>query len=97
MWKRLFLGIFILLAFEAGLFHSLFPWFGTWDTNYFINGIPALKDILLSPYARGAVSGLGLVNVFMAIGEAWHFRARIRDLESREAQEAAARLTLEKT
>ena len=28
MWKRLFLGIFILLAFEAGLFLTMFPpWF----------------------------------------------------------------------
>ncbi len=96
MWKRLFLGVFILLAFEAGLFLTMFPWFGAWDSNAFITAIPSIKDILLSPFIRGAVSGLGLVNVFMAIGEAWHFRARIRDLESREAEEEA-RLTLEKT
>lgn len=96
MWKRLFLAIFILLAFEVGLFLVMFPWSLTWENNFFLTGIPTLKDALMSYYFRGAVSGLGLVNVFLAIGEAWHFRARIRELESHESQEAA-RLTLEKT
>ena len=96
MWKRLLLGIFILLAFEVGLFLVMFPWSATWENNFFLNSIPGLKDFLMSYYIRGAVSGLGFVNVFMAIGEAWHFRARIRELESHETKEAA-RLTLEKT
>jgi hypothetical protein len=96
MWKRLFLGIFILLAFEVGLFLIMFPWSTTWDSNFFLNSIPGLKEILMSYYVRGAISGLGLVNVFMAIGEAWHFRKRIRELETHENEEAA-RLTLEKT
>jgi hypothetical protein len=96
MWKRLFLGIFILLAFEVGLLLIMFPWSTTWKDNFFLNSVPGLKEILLSYYVRGAISGLGLVNVFMAIGEAWHFRARIRELESQENEEAA-RLTLEKT
>jgi hypothetical protein len=96
MWKRLFLGIFILLAFEVGLFLLMFPWSQAWEKNYFLNGIGPLQDVAMSPFVRGAVSGLGLVNVLLAIGEAWHFRDRIRDLESREAEEAA-RLTLEKT
>jgi len=96
MWKRLLLGIFILLAFEVGLFLIMFPWSTPWNDNLFLNSIPGLKDILMSYYTRGAVSGLGFVNVLVAIGEAWHFRKRIRDLESHETEEAA-RLTLEKT
>ena len=98
MWKRLFLGIFILLAFEVGLFLLMFPWSLAWDKNFFFTsiGLVPVQAVLMSPFVRGAVSGVGLVNVFLAIGEAWHFRERIRDLESREAEDAE-RLTLEKT
>ena len=89
MWKRLFLAIFILLAFEVGLFLMILPWYGmAWENNYFLASWPSLKGLLMSPYIRGAVTGLGLLNIFLGIGEAWHFRDRIRDLENREAAEA---------
>src|ERR1700687_235154 len=97
MWKRLFLAIFILLAFEVGLFLMMFPWSLAWENNYFLSSWTSLKGILMSPYIRGAVSGLGLLKVCLGIGEACHVRDRIRDLETREAAEQAARLTLEKT
>src|SRR2546428_13520817 len=97
MWKRLFLAVFILLAFEVGLFLVLFPWSSAWENNFFLSGLPSLKELLMSPYLRGAVSGLGLVNVFLGIDEAWHFRERIRDLESRETDEGEPLTPAEKT
>lgn len=48
------------------------PWislFGTsmWESNWLLPSHPALRAFLLSGFARGAVSGLGLVNVLLAV------------------------------
>ena len=89
MWKRLFLAVFILLCFEIGLFLLMFPWSSAWDKNYFLVLIPLLREPFQSPYFRGAVSGLGLVNVLLGLGEAWRFRDTVRAMETIEAAEAA--------
>lgn len=89
MWKRLFLCIFILLAFEVGLFLMVVPWSPAWENNFLFNGFDALKELTMNPYLRGAISGMGLLNIFAGLGEAWHFRDRIREMEAREADEAA--------
>ena len=47
----------------------LIPWSGFWEQNYFVEGSAALRGLLTSNYTRGAVSGLGLVNVFAALAE----------------------------
>ena len=46
------------------------PWTALWDTNYLLNPHPMLRSVALSPFARGAVSGLGLINVLLAAQEA---------------------------
>jgi hypothetical protein len=90
MWKRLFLGIFILLAFEVGLLLIVFPWTLVWDKNFFLTGFAPLRTISMSPFVKGAVSGLGLLNVFVAISETWHFRERVRDMDAKEQEELTA-------
>ena len=47
------------------------PWFlpNVWETNYFFYVVPELKSVFLNPYFRGAVSGIGLLNVLLAISE----------------------------
>jgi hypothetical protein len=90
MWKRLFLAIFILLSFEVGFFLVIVPWSTTWENNYFLK-TAALQGILMSPFLRGAVSGLGLLNIFLGLGEAWHFRDRIGQMEAHEAKGDAAK------
>lgn len=47
----------------------LIPWSAFWDRNYFLQASSAIGHLLTSNYARGAISGLGLVNVFAALGE----------------------------
>jgi hypothetical protein len=45
------------------------PWSAFWDHNYFAQALPALQAILANNYVRGAVSGLGLVNLYLGIAE----------------------------
>jgi hypothetical protein len=43
------------------------PWTGLWEKNYFLSHFPSLMRVLLHPSFRGAVSGLGVLDIFMAI------------------------------
>lgn len=47
----------------------LIPWSAFWDRNYFGEVSAALGALMSSNYTRGAVTGLGLVNVWAAVGE----------------------------
>ena len=47
----------------------LIPWSAFWERNYFVEGSPAIAAFFTSSYTRGAVTGLGLVNVFAALAE----------------------------
>jgi hypothetical protein len=40
-----------------------------WDRNYFIDVVPQLQELLTSNYLRGAVSGLGVLNIGAGIAE----------------------------
>jgi hypothetical protein len=61
----------VLLAFawlEVAMLLILVPWSGFWDSNYFLSRYPALISIVLNPYLRGAISGLGILNAVLAFG-----------------------------
>jgi hypothetical protein len=55
-----------LICLEAGVLLVFLPWSPYWDRNFFLQRFPELVPILLSPYLRGAVTGLGLLDVFLA-------------------------------
>jgi hypothetical protein len=68
-WQGRLLGIsFAIFAFEIGLFLVIFPWMGdAWDLNYFQSLGPVLQNVWDEPYFRGAISGLGLLNIYIAM------------------------------
>ena len=43
------------------------PWSGFWDRNYFSSAWPGLRPILTNNFVRGAVTGLGVVNLFAGL------------------------------
>ena len=59
----------VALLLEAGLLLILIPWSAFWDRNYFVEAMPALRGWLTNNFVRGAVSGLGVVNLLAALGE----------------------------
>jgi len=60
----------IVSSLLVGIVLIVAPWTALWDANYLLQPLPLLRSILLSPFARGAVSGLGVVNILLAIDEA---------------------------
>jgi hypothetical protein len=57
--------VVILCIMGAILFYL--PWTSFWEKNYFLSHFPSLMRILLNPAFRGAVSGLGVLDIFLAI------------------------------
>lgn len=61
--------LFAAYFLEAGLILIVAPWSGFWDRNFFVEMVPAVEALLASPFARGAVSGVGVVTVLAGIAE----------------------------
>lgn len=63
---RLLLVVFFI---EVGLLLIVLPWSGFWERNYFVYTLPFLEPLFLSPYFRGAVTGIGFLNLAAGFGE----------------------------
>lgn len=56
----------------------MIPWTDFWERNYFVEWSRLSEALLTSNYLRGAISGLGLVNIAAALVElADAFGARV--------------------
>jgi len=66
---RLLRLCFAIFTFEIGLFLTVFPWVDIWSMNYFSGWLPALENVWDNPYFRGAITGVGLVNIYVACAE----------------------------
>jgi hypothetical protein len=66
-YHKLSAAVLIALCIEIGLFLLVFPWMTDyWDNNYFSTILPGWRRYWMNPYWRGAISGLGLANLFLA-------------------------------
>ncbi len=66
--------IFIVFCLELGLFLVIFPWSEFWDRSFFATLAPEWHVYWINAYVRGAVSGLGVVNVYIALVEIFRLR-----------------------
>ena len=66
--NRIFRALMVVLAFEMGALLLYLPWSGYWEQNYFLSHYPSLMRIVLHPSFRGAVSGVGVLDILLAIG-----------------------------
>ena len=64
--KRLLLVAFFL---EIGFVLMVVPWSEYWDQNYFAQALPTLRALITNNFVRGAVSGLGVINVSAGLVE----------------------------
>jgi hypothetical protein len=53
----------------VGLVLVVAPWTSLWESNWMLQPWPVLRILLLSGFTRGAISGLGLVNVLVALAD----------------------------
>ena len=94
MSAKLSVIFYIILCLEIGIVLALLPWVpqGTlglsdWGNNYFLlyaarkTGMYNLQAVVASGWIRGAVTGVGLLNIGIAFWEIFHFSETVRTLE----------------
>ena len=61
--------LFVAFFLEVGLLLLALPWSGFWESNYFGEAWPALLPIPTNNFVRGAISGIGVVNLIAAFAD----------------------------
>jgi hypothetical protein len=62
-----FLNVLLALdVFLLGVLLIVIPWLVYWDHNFFLDKYPGLIPFLLHPSVRGAVTGLGTLDIVLA-------------------------------
>ena len=59
----------IVSSLLVGVVLVVAPWTSLWDGNWLLQSWPRLQAVLLTGFARGAVTGLGLVNLAVAAAD----------------------------
>jgi hypothetical protein len=91
MAAKLSVIFYIVLCLEVGIVLTLLPWYAPfglsdWGDNFFLlyaaqsTGLQGLQHAISSGWVRGAVTGLGLLNLGIAFWEIAHFRQTVRAL-----------------
>jgi hypothetical protein len=86
MSVKLTIVFFILICFEIGILLVILPWVPSpsWNENYLLvlaadkAHWPWLAAAMKSGYARGAVTGLGLLNILLGVWEIINFKKTAR-------------------
>jgi hypothetical protein len=81
---KLTLILFIMICFEIGFLLVFLPWHRAWSDNSFLYyttqslDAPWIRQVILSGYFRGAVTGLGLLNILIGVREIFNFSKTVR-------------------
>ena len=96
MVERLTVIFFIALCLLLGLYLVLAPWdalFGPWGENHLLvflsdkTGSPVLQRAVASYWFRGAITGLGVLNMIIAGWEIFNFSDSVKMLQSSNSGE----------
>ena len=95
MSAKLSVIFYIILCLEIGIFLTVAPWWphgmwgiSDWGNNYFLlyaarkTGIQGLQAVVASGWVRGAVSGIGLLNLGIAFWEIFNFKRTVTALQN---------------
>jgi len=73
-YHKVYAVLFVTFCLEIGFFLLIFPWTDHWDSNYFSWLIPEWHRFWQNTYVRGAISGIGVINLYIAFVEAFRLR-----------------------
>ena len=59
----------VALSIEIGLVLIVIPWSVFWERNYFAELLPPLRSLMTNHFVRGAVSGIGVINLTVGLAE----------------------------
>ncbi len=73
---RLSLVVFVIFCVWIGMLLVVLPWTPAWTQNNFLVRYPAIRNFLSMNFVRGIASGLGLIDIWVGIWQAVHYRER---------------------
>ncbi len=76
LWlRRVELYLYVIIRIYIGVIVLVLPWYAPlWADNQLLNYFPRVGTFLMFGAVRGMISGLGLLNLWIAIAEAVNFR-----------------------
>jgi len=72
--EKLAAVLFCIFCYEVGLFLIVYPWLDSWGRNYWFWLQPEWRAFLVSDSFRGAVTGLGVLNILVGFRETFRLR-----------------------
>jgi hypothetical protein len=74
--QRFFLITTVIFCLWVGMILAVLPWLPAWTENALVSDFPALRWFLGTGFIRGLATGLGLLDLWIGISEAVHYRDR---------------------
>jgi hypothetical protein len=68
------LSVRVVVRVYLGMFVVALPWMQIWTDERYLLLFPHLAMILLNGAFRGIISGLGLLNIWIGISDAIHYK-----------------------
>jgi len=73
--QRMSLIVLVLFCLYIGLIVTALPWFPSyWEHNAWLVAHPEVRAVVMQGWARGIVSGIGLLDIWIGVSEAIHYR-----------------------
>jgi hypothetical protein len=80
--------VYILICFEVGILLLILPWYPSafWDENFFLYYVTDklsaewILGLLTSGYAKGLVTGIGMLNIMAGLIDVLKFRESVAAL-----------------
>jgi hypothetical protein len=66
--------LYIAYSLEVGIALLYLPWSRSWDNNYILYLYPHLRPLVINSFFKGAVLGLGIVNILIGFNEIGQIR-----------------------
>lgn len=66
--------LYIAYSLEVGIVLLYLPWSASWDNNYILYLYPQIRLFVANPFFKGAVLGLGIVNILIGFHEIGQIR-----------------------
>jgi hypothetical protein len=63
-----------LICVWLGMVVSVLPWTPAWSDNSLILSLPKLRAIVTLDFVKGVITGIGLIDIWIGIWEAVHYR-----------------------
>jgi hypothetical protein len=77
LWlQRVFVVVYVLFCIELGLVLIILPWTRFWFNDGWMSQWPNFQHWMQLGFVRGAVSGLGLLDIWLGVIEAVRYRDR---------------------